>query len=388
MVRSGQFPGSFVLPGTKTSVGIHGWISLQAFHDPNQYLGDKFQVGSILPPGDAQKQTESTWHMQGKLTRIIFETRTPTSFGQLKTYWASDFYGFENGGSTGQQAIQNNNYGLRLVHGYGTLGGFLAGKTWSNFIDDPDSLESLDNAGASGVPSEQVLQVRYTQHSKIGNFSFSAENPVTDFASNDPAGQTEATSKYNPTPDLTGKYEVQPPWGHAQLSGVLRTLAYDDGKGHRSQAQAGGGIFGATFNLPRRSAIGAQVWFGNGIMKFTPDDFGPVSSAQINNIGTLLQTLVPSNENGLTVYAAHEWSPQFRSNLGFGYNYMHWNAFIPPDNTQPVTTHTLHANIIWSPVPAADFGLEYIHGLKTFRDSLNLPETAADRYESAFRFRF
>ncbi len=388
LVHGGSFPGSFRLPGSNTSIGVHGWVDLQAFFDPQQYLGDKFQVGDIRVPGNAKRQLESSYHFQSKLTRLIIETRTPTKLGPFKTYFASDFYGFENGGSTGQQAIQNNNYGFRPVHIYGVLGGFLAGKTWSNFIDDPDSLESLDNAGASGVPSEQVLQLRYTKQTKIGDFSLSAENPVTDYASNDKIANVELTSKYNPRPDFALKYEIQRKWGHAQLSGVTRKLAYDDGKGHRSEAEAGGGIAGVTINLPRRSALGAQVWFGNGIMKFTPDDFGPVSSAQINNIGTDQQVLIPSNEHGLTIFAAHEFSPALRSNIGFGYNAMHWNHFIPADSAQPEITHTLHTNIIWSPIPAADFGLEYIHGLKTFRYELNFPESYADRYEAAFKFRF
>jgi len=387
-VTGGEFPGSFKLPGSKTSLGIHGWMDLQAFYDTKQYLGDKFQVGSILPYGDVKNQLSNSYHFQGKLTRFIVESRTPTPYGRLRTYLATDFYGYENGGSTGQQAIQNNNYSLRVVHAFGQLGPFLAGKTWSNFIDDPDSLESLDNAGASGVPSEQVLQLRYTRETPFGDFSVSAENPVTDYASSAKAGANELTSIFNPVPDFTAKYEVQRPWGHIQASGVLRQLAYDDGAGHRSRANAGGGIFGGTLTMPLRSALGGQVWFGNGIMKFTPDDFGPVSSAQIDNIGTAQQRLVPSNENGLTVFAAHQFSPELRTNIGYGYNSMHWDAFIPPDVSEPEITHTLHANVIWSPVPPVDFGFEFIHGLKTFRRELGLAPSTNDRYESAFKFKF
>ncbi len=388
LVRGGSFPGSFRLPGSDTSVAVHGWIDLQAFYDPQQYLGDKFQSGSILPPSNAREQISNSYHFHGKLTRLIVETRTPTKLGLFKTYFASDFYGFENGGSTGQQAIQNNNYGFRPVHIYGQLGGFLAGKTWSNFIDDPDSAESIDNAGPTGVPSEQVPQIRYTQHTKVGDLSVSAENPVTDYASNDKLGNTELTSKYNPVPDLTAKYEIQRKWGHLQASGVLRKLAYDDGAGHRSEANAGGGILGATINVSPSTAVGSQVFFGNGIMKFTPDDFGPVSSAQINNIGTAQQVLVPSNENGLTIYAAHVFNEKLRSNVAYGYYSEHWNDFIPADFTEPTITHTVHINLIYSPVKMADFGIEFIHGVKSFRPVLNTPPASADRIIGGFKFKF
>jgi hypothetical protein len=391
VVTGGSFPGSFKVPGTNTSIGLHGWVSLQSFYDANQYVGDKFSIGNLLPNGNAQKQTQGTWHMHGKLTRFIVESQTPTKYGTVKTYLASDFYGYENKGTTGQQSIQNNNYGLRLVHGYVALGGFLAGKTWSNFIDDADGMESLDNAGPAGVPSEQVPQIRYTfglDRARHSTVSFSAENPATDYAGSDATVGTENASQYGPVPDLTAKYETEQKWGHVQASGVLRKLAYDDGNGHRSTASAGGGIVGTTLALPRKTAVGFQTWFGNGIQKFSPDDFGPVSSAQIDHINTAQQNLVPSEENGMTSYLSHVFSRWFRSNIGYGFNHMHWNAFIPADSSQPVTLHTLHANLIFSPVPGTDFGLEYMHGKKSFREMLLLPDATDTRYEFAVRARF
>jgi hypothetical protein len=136
------------------------------------------------------------------------------------------------------------------------------------------------------------------------------------------------------------------------------------------------------------TTIGGQTWFGNGIQKFTPDDFGPVSSAQINNIGTAQQQLYGSNEHGFAVFASHVFSSALRSNLGYGFNFMNWYSFIPASAAEPVNTHTLHANVIWSPVKQTDFGFEYIHGIKTFRESLMLPDTAASRFEGAFKYKF
>jgi Porin subfamily len=388
-VTGGSFPGSFLLPGTSTSIGIHGFLDLQTFYDPNQYLGDKFQVGQILPNGFGQEQTAGTVHFQGKLTRLSVETQTPTSLGNLRTFFGTDFYGYEAGGSAGPQAIQNSNYSLRLREAFGQLDGFLIGKTWSNFEDDPDSMDSLDNSGPAGVPSELVMQLRYTHPIGLGKFSFSIENPATDYAGSDSPTDIEQASPYNPVPDFTGRYSLGGRWGHVQLSGVLRDLAYDDGKGHRSAASAGGGIAGLTINLGGpATSIGGQTWFGNGIEKFTPDDFGPVSSAQIDNIGTAQQRLYGSNEHGFTVFTSHVFSSAVRANLGYGFNFMNWYSFIPASATEPVDTHTIHANVIWSPVKQTDFGLEYIHGMKTFRDSLNLPATAASRLEGAFKYMF
>jgi hypothetical protein len=387
-VVGGIFPGSFIVPGTNTSIGFHGFVDLQTFYDPDQYLGDKFQVGLIIPNGNLQRQTQGTWHFQGKLTRFTIESLTPTKSGDFRTYFSSDFYGYEQGGDTGPQALQNQNYSLRLREAYGTYHGFLAGKTWSNFEDDPDTMDSLDQSGPAGVPAQLVLQLRYTRPLKFGRLSFSAENPATDYADNLASTDVELASPYNPTPDFTGNYNVQSKLGHFQVSGVIRDLAYDDGKGHRSSASAGGGIAGGTINLGPKSAFGGQTWFGDGIMKFSPDDFGPVSSAQINNIGTPQQTLLPSNMHGYALYALHIFSPVIRTNFGYGFNFMNWYAFIPADDSQPVTTKTTHANIIWSPLPQIDIGLEYQRGWKAFRDSLQLPETFAQRIEGGFKYKF
>jgi len=387
-VGTGDFPGSSKLPGTSTSVAIHGFLSLQSMYDVNQNVGDKFGPGNILPSGNERNQTAHTWHMHDRLSRLSVETRTPTSAGALRTFFATDLYGFINGGSGGQQAIQNNSYSLRVHQAYGQLGRFLAGMTWSNFVDDPDNEETLDNAGPAGVLSERVPQIRYTMPLGKANLSFSAENPATDYASSAKPGLNELVSRYNPRPDFAVKYEIEQKWGRAQLSAVTRRLGYDDGAGHRSSADGGGITLGGTLNLPRHDTIGFNTWTGDGIMRYSPDEFGPVSSAQIANIGTAAQRLVPSNQHGAVVFGGHHWSNYFRSNLGFGFNSQTWQSFIPADASEPIRTRTIHANLLYSPLRQTDFGVEYMHGVKTFRQELKLPDTPATRYEFAAKYRF
>ncbi len=220
------------------------------------------------------------------------------------------------------------------------------------------------------------------------SLSFSAENPATDYASSAKPGLNELVSRYNPRPDLTVKYETEQKWGHAQLSAVSRKLGYDDGAGHRSTANGAGLTLGATINLPRHDTIGFNAWTGDGIMKYSPDEFGPVSSAQIANIGTAQQRIVPSLQHGIVLFGGHHFSNQLRSNLGFGFNNQAWQSFIPADASEPVRTRTVHANVIYSPVRQTDLGVEHIHGVKAFRSELKLPDTPATRYEFAAKYRF
>ncbi len=415
-VVGGDFPGSFKLPGTDTSVAIHGFVDLQAFYDPDQYLGGKFQVGLAVPKGPAQRQTQGTYHFHDKLTRFAFETRTPTKYGELKTVLIQDLYGYFAGnipnqcannlgvcdGLTGTGSIQNYNFGPRNLYAYGILGRFLAGHYLSNFIDEEDQEEVLDSSGPAGVPAQQLPQLRYTLPLGKGFLSFSAETPATEYAmtmagaaatqsnpATPPIAIVENPSVYNPRPDFTAKYNIDAPWGHAMVSGTLRKLAFDDGADHRSTAEAGGMMAGATYAFHDGiSSLGALTWFGSGIQKYTPDDFVPVSSAQINNVGTAQQQLLTANENGVGAFFSHTFSPFVRSNIGVGLNRNYWADFIPPDISQPTQTKTIHANIIWSPVPQTDFGFEVMHGVKTYRDALKLPDTGISRLQTEFKYRF
>ena len=414
-VVGGSFPGSFKLPGTDTSVAIHGFVNLQAYYDPQQYLGPKFQIGNAIPNGLAQKQTQGVFTSQYKATRFTIETRTPTQFGELKTVLANDFYFAVQGPpancasltcslETGGQSVQNFNFGLRNLYAYGVLGHFLVGHYLSNFIDEEDQAEVLDVSGPTAIPAQQLPQIRYTMPVGPMALSLALEAPVTDFAFTSSAvtqgnplyaqaggvgvAVLEQPSQYNPRPDVTLKLQEDAAWGHFQVSAASRLLSYDDGAGHRSTVNAGGVLFGATYNLKNNYSVGAMSFFGNGIQKYIPDDFVPVSSAQIANIGTPQQQIFPTNVHSTSAFIGHTFSPMFRANLGLGYTGNEWQAFIPADITQPAATHTLHFNVIYSPVPQTDFGFEIANGSKTFRPELGLPSVVVNRYITNFTFRF
>jgi hypothetical protein len=387
VVSTGSFPGSFKVPGTNTSIKIDGFVDLQTFYDPQQNLGDKFQVGNILPPSGAQAQTAGTFHAQGKLTRINIATETPSDhLGTLKTFFSMDFFNSQANGPG--QTIQNNNYTPRVREAWGELGGFRIGKQWSLFQDDPDSMDSLDLSGPTGVPAEQVLELRYTHKLGIGSLAVAANSPATDYAGSDSASDVESASAYNPVPDFETRYEVGGKAGHLQVSGVWRKLAYDDGAYHRTMTTGGGMLVGGTLNLGQYSAVGGETWFGSGIERYSPDDFGPVSSAQINNINTPNQQIYAANSHGLAIYALHVWSAEFRSNVGYGTYAMQWFSFLPLTDSEPALTRTLHINTIWSPMKPIDIGIEYMNGTKAFRSGLALPDTNASRWEMAFKYKY
>ena len=403
----GDRPGTFIIPGTNTSVGIHGFVSLQGFYDPSEYLGPKFQSGNISPDHSVnRRQTADTFHLHPKLTRFGFETHTPTPYGDLHTLISADAYGYTAGGDA-TQALGNYSYGIRLFHGYASIGRLRVGQFWSNFIDDPDQAETYDNSGPAGAPSERQPQIRWTQPVGFGAISVSAENPQASYSTNLYANQAAVNASAlvtgtsdsglptasNRMPDLTAKYEIEPSWGHAQLSTVVRLYTYNDGLGHRASSLADGVIAGLTLNLNEinkhfgQDAAGFQSWVGNP-GKYIPDDFGVQSDFTVNHAGTSQATVDPQFAVGGEVYIRHFWSKQFRSNLGFGIHRVDWADYVPAFSSQATLLKTLHANLIWSPMAQFDLGLEYIYGVKTFRTVLNIPDATAHRIEFGARFRY
>jgi hypothetical protein len=299
-----------------------------------------------------------------------------------------------------QEGLQNNGFHMRIVHAYATMGPLLVGQTWSNFTDDPDSAETIDSSGAAGVPSERQSQVRLTYPAGPGAISFSLENPDGDAQ----LPGTSSGSVYangglsngvvNKVPDLTAKYEIDNKIGHAQLSVIGRRFYYNDGAGHTASATGTGLILGGTLNLTQLSPafgkdqIGGQLWNGNGIGKYIPDDFAQPTAFAINNPGTNQVSVTGQRIYGATIFYKHYWNPQWRSNLAFGYNHENFADFIVPASDQARTIKTAHLNVIYSPYKNVDLAAEAMYGRKSFRESLGLSDAGASRLEFGAKVKF
>lgn len=391
-IRRGAMPGSFIVPGTDTSLSIGGFINFQGIYDPTENLGPKFAIGNLDPAGsNARAQSARTFHFQDKVSRLVVGSSTPSPYGNITTNFGLDFYGFVSGGDN-NQALQNNSWGARVVTAYGTIGGFLVGMANSNFIDDPDAVETFDNAGQAGLPAARTPQIRYTMPLGKGSaVSFALENPQTGYQ--DTRGNIEAVTKSNPFPDLSVKYEREADWGHFQVSGVARQLGFTDQNGTRTTKLAGAVLMGATFNLPKagggygRDNFGGQVWYG-ALGRYIPDDFGAntASVLAINNgtnanpTGATDVQVQPELGGGL--FFQHWWTDKLRSNIGLGYNHQRLASFLPADPQNAVTTKSIHLNLIYRPFRTVDVGIEVMWGQKTFQNSTGLASETAKRIEA------
>jgi hypothetical protein len=293
----GSFPRSFLIPGTDTSIRLGGFVDLTGLYflqgansgnpgTPSSNSGqngnmNSIPVGQVSIPGIGPV-AQSANHSRGngvfewspQQSRIDIETRTPTAWGEARTFFAWDFSGCAaNQSCLSVQQAGGDSLQPRLRFAYGTLGGFLGGQALSNFSDADADTESVDFGGAiGGTGGQRIPQVRYTLAGPYGSaFSVSAEQPVTGIIvpagtiSNDqllassPFGATSltaplvpatsfcngvpctgtgivagTTTQANPAqifaPTLTAASYWAQPWGHVDFAAALVPSRVNDGR--------------------------------------------------------------------------------------------------------------------------------------------------------------
>src|SRR5215472_7114542 len=223
----GSFPRSFLIPGTDTSIRLGGFIDITA----NDYLQGgglrngsnnsstvlqngrlpSIPLGQMFVPG-LGPVAQSAQHSRGNnifefspnQSRINIETRTPTAWGESRTFFEFDWSGCNSFSCQTLQQGGGDSLVPRLRFAYGTLGGFLAGQAISNFSDADADTESMEFGGSIGsTGGYRVPQVRYTIAGPWGSaFSVSAEQPTVGLIT--PAGILSNDANLTTTTTTTG----------------------------------------------------------------------------------------------------------------------------------------------------------------------------------------
>jgi hypothetical protein len=438
-MTAGSFPRSFLIPGTDTSIrvggaatlkleywlqngptngnttsaGINGRVSSQPLDIHGQTVPGLTTPGSLVPVQIEHSRGNGVWQESSRETRLNVETRTPTSWGEARTFIEMDFSNANNFNQITQLHVSDNLV-PRLRYGYGTLGGFLAGQANSNFSDPDANPETVDFGGLVGQAGVvRIPQVRYTIAGPWGSaWSMSLEAPETDLLT--PAGQVQADSvnsappagpgiitstqagavscvangrvvsaapctlsgnpTKNPAPDITFASYWAQPWGHVDFRLVGRDLEVTDGRFISKRFFGyGGGISGDV--KPGWFGWGKddfqwQFTAGNGIGRYLNDGTdnalatnflsAPTTAAAARNI-----IVKPISEFGASVGYQHWWLPNLRSNISYGYAYYAVpSQLVGPFASLAAQKQLMNTfiNLIWSPVAFVDTGIEYTWG--------------------------
>jgi len=294
-VEAGDKPRTWKLPGTRTSMGVGGYVKLDMIWDLNgqvtSTLRDRFYTdvdfGGVPQDGSAAARKQGEFRFHARQSRLWVQTWTPTDWGELHTHFEGDFFS----GASGIGSQVNNgwfaNSEFRIRHAYGELGPVLAGQTWSTFNPVWAGAETIDFGGDVGANGVRTAQLRYT-HVFPGGFTIMAAledpgfapgrvacqgNPFTATATTPTICNATGTGlNTNPIftyPDfvLAAQYDFGN--GRVWAGGMLRHIEYDTGLGQSDSAWGWQFAVAATYRFNPRFAIGGIGTVGKGMKATT-----------------------------------------------------------------------------------------------------------------------
>jgi hypothetical protein len=444
----GSFPRSFLIPGTDTSIRVGGFVDITGLYflnganngnpgTPTSNAGQNgnamaIPVGQVNIPG-AGPVAQSANHSRGngvfmfspQQSRLDIETRTPTAWGESRTFFAFDWAGGNGFSALSVQQAGGDSLIPRLRFAYGTLGGFLAGQALSNFSDADADTESMEFGGALGsTGGNRIPQVRYTLAGPYGSaFSVSAEQPVTGMIvpggtiSNDqllassPFGATSVTAPLIPAicngqpctgtgittgtttqanpaqtfaPTLTAASYWAQPWGHVDFAAELMPMRVNDGRyvdrtflgyGGHFAGDVKPGWFGwekddFLFSVVIGDALGTNTSGGLATAFSLASNFS-VATSCATPTPTCTGLAAASNVIVKPIFAysasggyQHWWTPNLRSTIAAGV----WSQDVPSQLIGPTEANSANkevwnafVNLVWNPVAFITTGVEYMY---------------------------
>lgn len=370
VVTGGDMPGSFKLPGSNTSVKLGGYVQLDAIYDLKGDQGRAVDLANVPLNGSAAAQRKGTTTFSARTSRLNLETLTNTSGGPLKTRIEFDFFTSE-----GSETFVNGAR-PRLRHAYGSYGNWLAGQTWSTFMDVDSIPDTLEFIGPTGQTFIRQPQVRYTLPTGEGSsLAVAVENPQSD--ARDAGGNVTALDR---GPDLAAKWTKAGAWGHVSLRGLARDLRVEDGRGDNKASRLGWGLgLAGSFKLGKADTFLYQLNGGQGIGRYIQD----VTSAAAYSAAPA--TLRAQKAVGGFVGLQHYWTDALRTNLVYGHTNTHNDSGFGAISGLNKSTSQAHANLVWSPIKEMDVGAEYIWGERKREDGR---KGELSRVQAAVKYNF
>lgn len=340
-------------PGTTVKIGGFIKADFMATRTDSGQFADSATARDLYLPSQTPvggKASSTDYDSGAKFSRLGIGIDTVTDNNdKLGAFFEWDFFG----GALGNEN-STNTYGLTLRHAYVYWNKWLAGQTWSSFMDTAALPEAVDFIGPTdGVVFVRQPQIRYT----TGNFQISLEDPQTTIIPR--GGGAAASSDRGAMPDVAARYTWKGSWGHFGVAALLRDLAVDRQAAGTTPAIKDNTFAGALsvsgkWNLGERNDIRYQLT-GGSISRYI--GLGVTSDSVLDNVNDLEAI------DGWAGYVAwrHVFTKQLRSNLMYARSeYDNPVAYTGTGVTK--SSQSFRLNFIYSPLPKLDVGVEYMVG--------------------------
>ena len=357
--ESQRFPDGFIaLPRARTALRVMGVLKLDAIHDSGPYTGDYSDLPNLPLAGQTEAQQPSGFtRLHARESGLTVASFTDTGAGALVALLEMDFFG--SGGF--------NTYGLRMSQAYVSWRHWLAGHTYSAFLDTDARGTTVEFNGPTAAGNRKRAQLRFTSRlGRAGLLVLALENGAADYT--DPDGTRVVADDtllgagprvVQRLPDLAGQVRLRGAAGHVALRAMARQLRVRGGAADAGAQE----LFGYGLALSGkwqpwgRSNLFAQATGGNGLGSYIDDLDG--QAATFNRAGSRLSTQVGyGGLLGGEVHLAERW----RANLIASLSGTKLAAEAPtgPD-VPPLSTRfgQLFANVLYAPSAEMTVGLEY-----------------------------
>lgn len=317
-------------------------------------FGRDFYIPALIPVGGAKGDAHTDFN--ARETRFFIKTSTPVAGHTLGTTIEMDFQVTGDGDER-----TTNGYNPRLRHAFITYDNWLMGQTWSTFQDVAALPDNLDFIG----PAESTVFIRQPMiRYSNGPWQIAIEQPETTLTSG--AGG-RVVSGEDKVPDVIARYTHKGDFGHVSLAGIFRVLNMEDNlfAGIAQDSATGyGAALSGKLKVGGKDDFRFMGTYGEGLGRYI--GLNTVNAAAIDAAGNLDPIATYS---GFASFR-HFWTDQARSNVTFGY-FKADNPVVYTGNAVTDEVWSTHVNLIYSPVPKLDFGVEYIFAKRSLENGMS-----------------
>lgn len=372
-------PKPLEIAGRKVRAGISGAIQLDAIHDfnavglsPGDGVPREFITAEIPVGGPAADVTGRT-ALSPNQSYLSGFAETDTPWGPLRVYAMVNLMG----STTAQQ--------LQLYKAYANWGWLKAGRDYTVLLNQTSIPSTLDfegpNAAIENLFTQASLKIPLTPGASKKEFfvTVGVEDVAGDITL--PTGVPNISTA-NQFPSLIGKLSYEPGWANMELGGLYRRLKAE-GTGYDQNVNGWGVVFDGSIDTWENDSFVWGVIYGKAIGAYMQDTSGlGLDAAPVSQSDNSLKGI---KAFGVWAGYQHWWTRSLRSSATYGYVHLDSDFDVFPEPAGTGTyKKTLYAslNLVWSPWPPFDVGLEYLYGRRSVTE-----QTAVDGSTSGHNHR-